>query len=58
VRRGSVYLSLTSHHTEVRKALEGRRRRIRGFPLLLGDLELLDEAVEPFQRLVEGHELA
>jgi hypothetical protein len=31
---------------------------VRGLPLLLGDLELLDEAVEPLQRLVEGHELA
>jgi hypothetical protein len=58
VRRAQYTLSLTSHHTEVREALEVRRRRIRGFPLLLGDIELLDEAVELFQRLVEGHELA
>jgi hypothetical protein len=35
-----------------------RRRRIHGFPLLLRDLELLDEPVEPLQQLVEGHELA
>jgi hypothetical protein len=35
-----------------------RGRCIREFPLLLGYLELLDEVVEPVQRLVEGHERA
>jgi hypothetical protein len=57
MRRGSVYLSLTSHHTEAREALGGPA--FAGFPYSWGsDLKLLDNAVEALQRLVERHELA
>ena len=54
--RARYTLLLTSHHTEAREALDGAS--FASFHYLLGDLELLDEIVEPLQRFVEGHELA
>jgi hypothetical protein len=55
MRRGSVFSSLTSH---IQRRVRPWRPCIRWFSLLLEHLELLDDAVEPLQRLVKGHELA
>jgi hypothetical protein len=43
-------------YTEACEALKGAA--FAGFPYTLRDLELLDEAVVPLQRFVEGHEFA